>query len=510
MPRGELALLCLLATAAAAVSPASAQVSPGNPAGYDNNVWQTGATPVPALYSARQTPNNSPSAPSQPAGSQSAQSNWPSWYPQAPGMAWAGGTLFTTVTAGTFFDDNVFATNSNRQADWAFFARPEAQWVTRGQNYAFAADGWLEGRDYARFSSEDQINGGAGASFTTMPDNDTQIVGGARYIHEHLDRGASETVVTIPGVGSELLSTQFAHPVAYDEGLESVALNKRNGNWWSSIGGAGLEIQYQNPVIGGASTVGAGTPVDLGYADGGIGTVNGRLGYVVAPRTSVFVEAAGNTRDWGVSYFDSAGYRVVAGMLFEEGPGARLKGEVWGGYMNQNYNGATMTTVSSWTYGLGLAALLSDNVTAVFEGRREAKEAALGLAALPDGSLGVSAPTCLADGTGLATAAVCVSDIESEMGGRLDFHVAPNVVVGGGATYLEDDYQGPLAFGRIDRSFGPLASVKYFATPNVTLGLDYRNLQFSSKGGVAPAGFVPVAALPYFKNVYLLSLTAKW
>ncbi len=30
-----------------------------------------------------------------------------------------------------------------------------------------------------------------------MPDNDTQIVGAARYIHEHLDRGASESVVTI-------------------------------------------------------------------------------------------------------------------------------------------------------------------------------------------------------------------------------------------------------------------------------------------------------------------------
>lgn len=163
-----------------------------------------------------------------------------------------------------------------------------------------------------------------------------------------------------------------------------------------------------------------------------------------------------------------------------------------------------MATVSSWTYGLSLAAVVTDNVTAVFEGRREAKEAALGLATLMDGSLGASAPTCLAD------AAVCVSDIELEIGGRLDFHVTPSVVIGGGATYLEDDYQGQLAFGRVDRSFGPLASVKYFATPNVTLGLDYRNLQFSSSNGVAPAGFTTVSALPYFKNVYLLSLNAKW
>jgi hypothetical protein len=406
----------VVAIGAMFVSPAQAQVGPGGPS-TDNTVWQTGTSPVPALYAARETPNIAPRAPSQPVGNQSTPAAWPSSPPQAPGTPWAGGTLFTGVTAGTFFDDNVFATNSNRQSDWAYFARPQAQWIQQGQNYTFSTDGWLEGRGYARFSSEDQINGGAGANFTTMPDNNTQVVAGARYIHEHLDRGSSETVVTIPGMGSELLSTQFAHPVAYDEGLESIALNKRYGNWWSSVGGAGLEIEYQNPLIGGASTVGAGTPVDLGYADGGIGVVNGRLGYVIAPRTSVFVEAAGNTRNWGVGYFDSTGYRAVGGLLFEQGPGARLKGEIWGGYMNQVYNGATMATVSSWTYGLSLAAVVTDNVTAVFEGRREAKEAALGLATLTDGSLGASAPTCLAD------AAVCVSDIESEIGGRLDFHV---------------------------------------------------------------------------------------
>ncbi len=486
------------------ISPASAQVGTGGAVGDGGNVWQTGAPPVPGLSTSRETPNIAPSAPSQPIGNQSAQPAWPSSTPQPPGKPLAGGTLFTGVTAGTFFDDNVFATNANRQSDWAFFARPEAQWVQQGRNYTISTDGWLEGRGYAQFSSEDQINGGAGASFTVMPDNDTQIVGGARYIHEHLDRGASETVVTIPGLGSELLSTQFARPVAYDEGLESIALNKRYGNWWGSIGGAGLEVDYPNPVIGSAGAIGAGTPVNLGYADGGIGVVNGRVGYVVAPRTSIFVEAAGNTRDWDVGYFDSTGYRVVAGVLFEQGPGARLKGEIWGGYMNQVYSGATMSTVSNWTYGLSLAVLVADKVTAVLEGRREAKESALGLAGLPDGSLGASAPTCAAD------VAVCVSSIESEIGGRLDVHVMPNVVLGGGATYLEDDYQGTFAFGRVDRSFGPLASLKYFATPNVTLGFDYRNLQFSSSGGVAPAGFTTVSALPYFKNVYLFSINARW
>ncbi len=192
----------------------------------------------------------------------------------------------------------------------------------------------------------------------------------------------------------------------------SIALNKRYGNWWSSIGGAGLEIEYQNPIIGAIGGVNTftGVPVDLSYADGGIANAHGRLGYVVSPLTSVFVEAAGNTRDWRVGYFDSNGYRIDAGLLLEQGPGARLKGEIWGGYMGQQYNGATMSSVSSFTYGIDLAAIVADNVTAVVQGSREAKEAALGLAFISGvtgvGALGASAPTCIAD------AAVCVSAIE--------------------------------------------------------------------------------------------------
>jgi hypothetical protein len=384
--------------------------------------------------------------------------------------------------------------------------RPEFSWIKQASNYTFAADGFVEGREYARFSSENQINGGVGAGFTVMPDNDTQIVGSARYIHSHLDRGASETVITT-AAGSQLLSTSFVHPVAYDEGLESIALNKRYGNWWTSLGAAGLEIEYQNPTIGsmfGSALVPAGTPVDLSYADGAITSENGRLGYVVMPLTSVFVEAAGNQRNWHTGYFDSDGYRVDGGVLFEQGAGARVKGEFWFGYMNQIYSGATMQRISTWTYKAALSAVITPDVTAVIEGQREAKEAALGLAALSSGALGADSATCMLD------FAVCVSTIESVIGGRLDYRIMPNVVVGAGVTYLQDQYQGPLAFGRTDNTVSPLASVRYFVNPNVTLAFNYRYVDFISSGGNAPAPFTAVTALPYDKNVYLVSLNAKW
>jgi hypothetical protein len=498
---------CLALFAAAVTgSPAFAQMGLGGAA----SVWEPGT----GLSVARQTPGVPPPAAAQPVSNQAAApAGWPSWYQQPVGTPVAGGTLVTGITLGTFYDDNIFATNTNRLSDWAFFERPEFLWIKQGSNYAISTDGFIEGRQYARFSSEDQINGTLGGNFTVMPDNNTQVVGGARYIHGHLDRGASETVITTPA-GTQLLSTLFAHPVAYDEGLESITLNKRYGSWWTSVGAAGLEIQYQNPTIGSIFGVNpfTGTIVNLNYADGGIGTAYARLGQVVMPLTSVFVEAAGNTRDWQVSYFNSNGFRVDAGMLFEQGAGARLKGEFWIGAMTQNYSGATMSNITSWTYGVNLAAIVADNLTAVVQGSREAKEAALGLALLPSGQLGASAPSCTSDGTAAGIlSAVCVSVIESTIGARLDYQILRNVVIGAGATYLQDQYQGVVAFGRVDNTFSPLASIKYLVSPNVTLGFDYRFVEFSPQGGLSPTtAFNSVNALSYTANIYMLSMNARW
>ena len=102
----------------------------------------------------------------------------------------------------------------------------------------------------------------------------------------------------------------------------------------------------------------AGAPVVQDYRDGAIVTTPVRLGYVVAPLTSLFAEVAYNKRDFRVDAFDLEGWRVVGGALFEPGPGSRIEGEIFGGYMTQAYSGFGFQTVSTFTYGssLGLPA----------------------------------------------------------------------------------------------------------------------------------------------------------
>ena len=173
------------------------------------------------------------------------------------------------------------------------------------------------------------------------------------------------------------------------------------------------------------------------------------------------------------------GYRVVGGALFEPGPGSRIKGEIFGGYMNQNYSGFGFQTVSTFTYGSSLAFLLMPNLTATLEGRRDAREASL------SGGVFAGVP---GDG---------VSVIESVVAGRMDWSVRPNLVLGAGVAYLQDDYLGA---GRSDRAVSPLASVKYFANRHLTLGFDYRYLNFDSSG---------LGVLGYYRNVYLFSANLK-
>ncbi|HEY0331653.1 MAG TPA: outer membrane beta-barrel protein [Rhodopseudomonas sp.] len=438
---------------------------------------------------ARRQPNALPGAQTGPV-STPASSTWPPAAAPIAGYALGGGTLVTGVTAATFYDDNIFATRSARQSDVAFVGRPEFAWMAQGQNYTIGADGYIEGRRYVKYNSEDQVNGSFGVNFTVMPDTDTQIVSNARYLHAHLDRGSSDTV----GPGGILLSTAFQSPIAYDQGIGSIALNKRYGQWWTSLGAAGVGIHYDNASL-------LGGIVDFSYADGGIGVANGRLGYVIAPLTSVFVEAAGNVRNWRVDVFDSTGYRVVGGVLFEQGPNARLRGEAWAGYMNQQYNGVSFQEVSNWTYGASMAFLLTDQLTGVIEGRREAKEAALSLALIAPGVLGASAAVC-----STSPGAACVSAIESTIAGRLEYRILANVAIGAGASYMVDDYLGPVAGHRSDRTLSPLASLKYFPNDKVTLSFDYRRINFDPVGGQS-AG---VGAISYDRDVYLLSMNGRF
>lgn len=379
-----------------------------------------------------------------------------------PGYAIDNVIWYPSVTGATFFDDNVFASNRNRQGDWAGVVRPELAW--RSNNWAnMEAVGsyFVEKRWYDKFNSEDQLNGGAAVGATIRPGENTQVVTRMQYLHAHEDRGTSDSI-----------NATFNKPLQYNQLEAAFAINQRYDRFWTSVGGAAAFVHFDNGTL-------AGTVIPQDYRNGAISSIPIRVGYVVAPLTSVFIEGAANHRNFRIDSFDSTGYRLVGGALFEPGPGSRIRGEIFGGYMNQDYNGIGFKTVSTFTYGSSLAFLVRPDLTAVLEGRRDAREASL--------SAGQFAGT---PGDG-------VSVIESVVSGRMDWSITPNLVVGAGVAYLQDEY---LTANRTDEAWSPLASLKYFVNQRLTVGFDYRYLTFDSSGlGVAG----------YYKNVYLFSANLK-
>jgi hypothetical protein len=369
---------------------------------------------------------------------------------------------YPSVTGATFYDDNVFARHTNRLGDWAGVVRPELAWRSYGlENIDVVGSAFVDQRWYDRFHTEDQLNGGAVLGTTVRAGENTQVVTRFAYLHGHEDRGTSDSI-----------NTTFLRPLSYDQADGAGAINQRYGRWWTSVGAAASLVRFSTGTI-------AGVPIPQNYRDGTIATAPFRVGYVVAPLTSVFVEVAPNARDFHVNLFDSQGWRAVGGALFEPGPGSRIKGEIFGGYMVQAYSGFGFQTVSTFTYGSSLAFLLTPQWTAVLEGRRDAREASL------------------SGGVLLGTPGDGVSVVESLVSGRMDYAVLPNLILGAGAAYLQDDYLGA---GRSDHAISPLASLKYYPNRYLSLGFDYRYLNFDSTG---------LGVLGYYRNVYLFSANLK-
>ncbi len=418
------------------------------------------ANPYSPLYRPSGTTTNPqqaspPGQPSQTAGAPPYQGNG-FVSSNVPSVTWYPG-----VTLAAFYDDNVFARHTNRQGDWAGVIRPELAWRTNNwTNVDIAGSAFVERRVYDRFDSENQTNGGVVVGGTLRPGENTQVITRFSYLHAHEDRGTSDSI-----------NNAFARPLAYDQFDGAGVINQRYGRFWTSLGAAAAFVHFGNGVL-------AGVPISQSYRSGAIGTIPVRVGYVVAPLTSVFVEASANQRNFHVNTFDSKGWRVVGGALFEPGPGSRIKGEVYGGWMTQDY-GFGFRDISTFTYGGALAFLLMPNLTAVLEGRRDAREASL------TGGLLLGVP---GDG---------VSVIESVVAGRIDWAVRPDLVLGAGLAYIQDEYLGA---GRTDHAWSPLASLKYFPNRHVTLGFDYRYVNFDSSG---------LGVLSYYRNVYLFSANVR-
>ena len=252
------------------------------------------------------------------------------------------------IRAGTFliypsfgidgtFNDNVFATGDDEDADFITDLRPElsvaSNWANHALNFSTGAD---IGRyaTYSRLNYEDWFVNGDGR--LDISRNSALFLGGG-FSHEHESPGEPDAVDDAQNPTEYYLINGFGryvHKFGRFRGIGEATILRLDYDKTNTRAGPSFENNGR----------------DRNVYSGGL-----QLGYELVPSYEAFVRARGNERSYdrrtaaGGVERNSQGYDAVAGIALDLG-GVTF-GEVYAGYLEQFYEDSALNTTSAPTSG---------------------------------------------------------------------------------------------------------------------------------------------------------------
>jgi hypothetical protein len=343
--------------------------------------------------------------------------------------------LSTTVE----YNDNIFATGSNTKSDTIFHVSPGVDLTSNWSRHALDAYARATFNQFADFTGENTQDYSVGAQGRLDVLRTAQVNAGANW-----------NQLTEPRTSAASLGQ--AHPVQYDltSGFVSGA---REFNRLRVSG----RFDVQNFLY--LSRTGNSSQSDR---DRTLTILTGRVDYAVSPDTALFVQVAGNNRDYrlpplsGVQGRDSSGAEVLAGANFELS--ALLRGEIGVGYLRQNYDNPAPAPVQRFDNisGLGARAQVewfpTQLTTVTFTGSRTLEDA---------GIIGAS------------------GYLSTNVGAKVDHELLRNVILSAQASYGNDDYKG---VDRQDKRYGGGVSATYLLNRSVGVTVGYNHFKQNSSG----------------------------
>ncbi|MFZ5790034.1 MAG: outer membrane beta-barrel protein [Pseudomonadota bacterium] len=259
------------------------------------------------------------------------------------------GSFFTypSVTITEFYNDNVFATSSNKKGDFITEISPDLQVKSDWNNHALNFDVGAASGFYADNTDEDYTDYHALADGRLDITRDHQLTAGLGYRHEHLDRTSPDNIQSAK------------EPVTYD--LYTAALGNRNqfGRFTVEINGELDRYDYSD-----VQAVGGGT-IDYDQLDRIATTGSAKVSYEIVPDYHAYLRTTYNNQRYdgivpttGLDK-DSQGYEAVAGMAIDLGGITRA--DVFAGYQQQFYEDSSLGTIEGPSGG----ASLTWNVTGI-------------------------------------------------------------------------------------------------------------------------------------------------
>ena len=342
-----------------------------------------------------------------------------------------------TVSQG--YSSNIFATRNDMKDDFITLLQPEVDLNASGAGYRGELSAGAEIGRYWEYTSEDYEDYYVTGDGTVRIAPGWGLFGGLGYYWEHEERESPDDVAG-------------AEPTEYENLQGYAGVYGRTGKVTTRLGATYEGFDFHDVPASGGS-------INNDDRDRHEGSLGLRLGYEVAPAWTALFQGAVEKRSYEQETDDagfdrdSDAWRAAVGVLYR--PGRELSVELLGGVMNQDFDDPSFETVETFD----LAADVSWQPSQ---------------ATLVRGYLDRSI-----EETTLAGASSYVST-----GGGISLRQAlrPDLSLGAGVSFYEDDYQG---VSRLDRIFGASANLKYFFLPNFFVGTDYSFQQRDSSASGA-------------------------
>lgn len=334
------------------------------------------------------------------------------------------------------YDSNIFATRNNEVDDEISVFTPSlsaaSQWNEHELNFALSAD---FGR-YTTYDSEDYNDYRVSTDGRYDITDQTNIFGGISHSQEHEERGSLDD--DLSGDSPTVFVSNQAHFGIKSDFGEKTSV--RLGTTYESL-------DFDN--------AGLLDNKDRNRDMTGVGI---RVNYALTPQTKVYGQAILDDRDYDKNTDDlgykrdSDGYRTNVGIstAFSN----RLKGEVYIGHLEQEYEDSRFSKVSELDFGGSLSWRAS-----------------------PRTSLLLSLDRSLEETTTAGASSYLYTSLAASLRHKLTPKLDLNAVVSASKAVYEDIL-------RDERYYSGTLGLQYYLTPSVYLGAEYRLLKHTTNSRI--------------------------
>jgi hypothetical protein len=372
---------------------------------------------------------------------------------EAVGIRSGSWMFYPSLAVGGVFNSNVFASNVNKQSDFAVRVQPTLNLQTLWGRHEINVQADATSDSYLKDPGLDEVNANLRARARIDLTHDRMIVTSARAAHLN------------DPVGS-LSSPQGAvQPTPYDLETGDATYVQQFGRLAAA---AGIRLASYDF---GTTRAQDGSIINEDSRDGQVYAGHTRFEYVFSPKFGLFGALDVNRRNLRgnpMQSFASSGYRTLAGVTFELTP--LVTGEVAAGYSSQRFDAATIPNITGPTY----RALLKWSPTRMLDVYLKAEHAA----------------------TDVSETSVTGVDADALQLG-FDYEIRRNVIFSAAGIYEQDRFIGQP---RQDTVLSSLAEIKYMLNRHFSISLRHR---FTDRKSNEPT-------FTYDRHLIILNATARY